>query len=89
MGSNPKLFQTISVTSGFSAGTKPNALNVNLGLYPHIVLIVSHISQVVMFDSGGAPAVSADAGEKREVGSIGDGTGDGDREGTCTTVTAS
>lgn len=50
---------------------------------------MSHISQVVKFDSGGDPPVSADAVENRLVGSTGDGTGDGDREGTCMTVTAS
>ena len=54
-----------------------------------MVRMVSHISHVVMFDSGGAPAVSADAGEKRDGGSIGEGAGEGEREGTCMTVTAS
>ena len=42
-----------------------------------------------MLDSGGDPLVSTDAGENRLVGSTGEGTGEGDREGTCMTVTAS
>ena len=64
-------------------------------MYPQIVRIVSHISHVVMFDSGGAAppprARSSDETENRDVfgGSTGDGAGDGERDGTCTAVTAS
>ena len=62
-----------------------------------MVRIVSHISHVVMFDSGGLhAAVAPDAESTDETenleelgGSMGDGAGEGEREGTCMTVTAS
>lgn len=54
--------------------------------------MVSHISHVVILDSGGEPTPRSmvDATEKRDFGGVsGAGAGEGEREGTCFTVTAS
>ena len=99
-GSLPLSFLFCSPTTPTTGQSERDrySLSVKRGLYPQIVLIVSHISHVVMFDSGGLqpapdPESTLDTEKRLAFGgsgvATGDGAGEGERDGTETGATAS